>query len=159
MDDIERKALGELRFDWAPTKQDVWVDPEVHIDGLNQRALDAVMTAFGEAEASPEVSPLGVAIVGQAGAGKTHLLGQVRRRVQQDDGYFFLVSLSSRDFWPDVSFALLDGLRHRWQGGELDQSAIVLRRLADRLSLSDMARAQLVGEASPTRAGLMTFWR
>ena len=66
MDDIERKALGELRFDWAPTKQDVWVDPEVHIDGLNQRALDAVMTAFGEAEASPEVSPLGVAIVGQA---------------------------------------------------------------------------------------------
>ena len=154
MDDIERKALGELRFDWAPTKQDVWVDPEVHIDGLNQRALDAVMTAFGEAEASPEVSPLGVAIVGQAGAGKTHLLGQVRRRVQQDDGYFFLVSLSSRDFWPDVSFALLDGLRHRWQGGELDQSAIVLRRLADRLSLSDMARAQLVGEASPTRAGL-----
>jgi DNA replication protein DnaC len=37
--------------------------------------------------------PIGLALQGQRGTGKTHMLGWVREQVHARGGYFFLVSL------------------------------------------------------------------
>jgi hypothetical protein len=154
MDDVERRALENLRFDWAPTPEDVWTPAETHVDGLNDPALTAVMAAFGDAEASHGPSPLGIALTGQQGSGKTHMLGAVRAEVQRRGGYFFLVSLlHGRDFWQNIVHAVRTGLHYPGPGGKR-QLTIMLRRLADRLQLPDEARRQVLGESTLTRWAL-----
>ncbi|WNV90749.1 helicase HerA domain-containing protein [Umezawaea sp. Da 62-37] len=150
MDALERKALENLRFDWAPTPEDVWDSTTPHVEGLNEAALKAVMDAYEDARASRGASPLGVAITGQQGSGKTHMLGAVRAEVQRRGGYFFLVSLlHGSDFWQNVVHALRSGLHYPGLGGE-KQLTVALTRLANRLDLPDEARRQVLGEATLT---------
>ncbi|MFD9740081.1 helicase HerA domain-containing protein [Umezawaea sp. NPDC059074] len=153
MDDQERKALENLRFDWAPTPEDVWDPTTPHVEGLNETALTTVMAAYDDAKASRGPSPLGVAITGQQGSGKTHMLGVVRAEVRRRGGYFFLVSLSQSDFWQNIVHALRNGLHYSGPSGER-QLTVVLVRLANRLDLPDEARRQVVGEAPLTKWAL-----
>jgi len=154
MDDVERKALENLRFDWAPTPEDVWDQTTPHVEGLNDGALKTVMDAYEDARTTHGSSPLGVAITGQQGSGKTHMLGAVRAEVQRRGGYFFLVSLlHGSDFWQNIVHALRTGLHYPGLGGE-KQLTVALVRLANRLDLPDEARRQVVGEAPLTRWAL-----
>jgi hypothetical protein len=154
MDDLERRVLASLRLDWAPTPEHVWLPATTHVDGLNRAVLDAVMAAFEDARASPGPSPLGVAITGQQGSGKTHMLGAVRAEVQARGGYFFLVSLlHGKNFWQNIVHAIRDGLNYPGPRGE-PQLTIMLRRLAERLGLPEEARSQVAGEAALTRQTL-----
>ena len=83
MDPREREALSSLRLSWAPTADDLWHSQgALHVPGFNDKALDDVMSAFTDAGREQQSSPLGVVVQGPAGSGKTHLLGQVRERVQ-----------------------------------------------------------------------------
>jgi len=154
MDEFERQVLESLRFDWAPTPESVWSPAKTHVDGLNHTVLGAVMAAFQEAKSNEWQSPLGVAITGQQGSGKTHMLGTVRAEVQHRDGYFFLVSLlHGKDFWQNIVHAFREGLNYPGPEGE-PQLTTVLRRFAVELGLSDEARAQIIGEAALTRRTL-----
>lgn len=112
MQEAHRKALESLRLTWAPTANDLWrAQAATHVAGLNEFAIDDVMDAFGDAIRDPVSSPLGVVVQGRAGSGKTHLLGQVRERVQVSDGYFFLVTLSdSATFWESVRNGIVESL-------------------------------------------------
>ena len=80
MQEAQRKALASLRLTWAPTADDLW-QPQaaMHVRGLNEYAVEDVMDAFGDATGDPVSTPLGIVVQGQAGSGKTHLLGQIRR--------------------------------------------------------------------------------
>ncbi|CAM3906329.1 helicase HerA domain-containing protein [Kibdelosporangium persicum] len=154
MDDLERRLLESLRINWAPTPEDVWAPPAAHVDGLHDRTLRTVMDAFADAEASDGSSPLGVAVTGQHGSGKTHMLSVIRVEVQRRGGYFFLVSLlHGKDFWQNITHALRTGLYRPGPDGER-QLAVVLRRLADCLDLPDEIREQVTGQRMPTRQGL-----
>jgi len=153
MDDLERKALENLRFDWAPTPEDVWNQTTPHVEGLNDGALKTVMAAYEDAKASRGPSPLGVAITGQQGSGKTHMLGAVRAEVQRRGGYFFLVSLLHGDFWQNIVHALRAGLHYPGLNGE-KQLTVALTRLANQLDLPDEARRQILSEAPLTRWAL-----
>ena len=83
----------------------------LHVGGVHDDALDDVMAGFADARGMTDSSPLGVVVRGQAGSGKTHLLGQVRERVQGDGGYFFLVQLlDAANFWQSALVGILDGL-------------------------------------------------
>ena len=91
MDPLQREALSSLRLSWAPTADDLWHSQGAfHVPGFNDKALDEVMSAFADAGREQQSSPLGVVVQGPAGSGKTHLLGQVRERVQEGDGFFFV---------------------------------------------------------------------
>lgn len=118
MDPRQREALSSLRLTWAPTADDLWSSQgAVHVGGLNEFALDDVDAAFGDAARNPESNPLGVVIQGQAGSGKTHLLGQVRERVQARGGYFLLVELlDATSFWQSAHGGILESLGR--PGGE-----------------------------------------
>jgi hypothetical protein len=112
MQQVQREALASLRLTWAPTADDLWrPQAATHVPGLNEFAIDDVMDAFGDATRDPMSSPLGVVVQGRAGSGKTHLLGQVRERVQAFGGYFLLVELlDAATFWESVRNGIIESL-------------------------------------------------
>ncbi|MDY6999885.1 MAG: DUF87 domain-containing protein [Actinomycetota bacterium] len=111
MDTAQREALAALRLTWAPTSDDLWRTQATHVSGLNEYAIDDVLDAFGDALREPASTPLGVVIRGQAGSGKTHLLGQIRERVQRGGGYFFVIELlDAASFWESVRNGVLESL-------------------------------------------------
>lgn len=158
MDDSTRVALEAIRLDWAVTPDDVW-EPQaaLHVPGLHTEVLDDVMRAFGDAERSTASSPLGVAIRGPAGAGKTHLLGQVRERVQEAGGYFFLIKLlDGEDFWRSVLVALLGDLG-RPSPTHRSQLAQLLDRLGRNNGVDADVLASVTGDAPLTREALESY--
>ena len=80
MDPLE--ALGSVTFDWAPTPDDVWQHSAYHVDGMHGNAARTVLSGIAAIERG-SASPMGIAIQGQRGAGKTHLLGWVREQAQR----------------------------------------------------------------------------
>jgi hypothetical protein len=154
MDARQREALNSLRFDWAPTAGDAWQPAEGHVDALNAHVLNAVLAGFSDAAASEGPSPLGVAVVGQHGAGKTHMISRAHEEVLRRDGYFFLVSLlHGNNFWQNIRRALLTGLDRRGSSGE-SQLRGLLRRFAAQLKLQDSVARQITGTAALTRPAL-----
>ena len=160
MDAAARSALESIRLNWADTPDDVWgtADP-FHVRGLHEGTIVEVLRSFDDARRSSSGSPIGVTVRGPAGSGKTHLLGQIRRRVHDAGGYFFLVKLlDSTDFWRSVLVAMLDDLmrptpRHRSQLNQL------LDRLAIDAGVSDATRAAVTGGAPLTPSDLDEFIR
>jgi hypothetical protein len=112
MHEAQREALASLRLTWATTADDLWrPQGATHVQGLNEHAADDVMDAFGDAIRDPISTPLGVVVRGQAGSGKTHLLGQIRERVQAAGGYFFVVELlDAANFWQSARTSILADL-------------------------------------------------
>src|SRR6266496_1566349 len=107
----ELRALKALELDWAPTPDDVWKHSPFHVDGLHPEVDETILHGLREAARSPDSHPLGVVVTGPAGAGKTHLLGWLREKVQGQGGYFFLIELQDeRTFWQSVAVSMVDGL-------------------------------------------------
>lgn len=155
--DDERKALSALRFNWAPTADDVWRHSPYHVPGLHQAALHMVLQGFAEAAEHWESSPVGVALLGDRGTGKTHLLGSVREEVQARGGYFFLVSLlDASAFWRSTALSIVEGLTRTPEGGQ-SQLMVFLRRLADHCGAPRGVRRAITGETSLSRASLDAF--
>jgi hypothetical protein len=154
----EREALGGLRLAWAPTADDLWHSQgAVHVNGLHEHALNDVLAAFGDAERDPDSTPLGVVVRGQAGSGKTHLLGQVRERVQQRGGYFFLVELlDAAGFWESARGGILESLGR--PGGQREtQLKDVLWELSSIAHIGRAARRAVAGDDDLTPEVLTEF--
>lgn len=160
MDAAARSALESIRLNWADTPDDVWGTAcPFHVRGLHEGTIVEILRSFDDARRSSSGSPIGVTVRGPAGSGKTHLLGQIRRRVHDAGGYFFLVKLlDSTDFWRSVLVAMLDDLmrptpRHRSQLNQL------LDRLAIDAGVSDATRAAVTGGTPLTPSDLDEFIR
>ncbi|MGB3443381.1 MAG: DUF87 domain-containing protein [Actinophytocola sp.] len=152
-----REALAALRFNWAETPDDVWTTSPYHVDGLHQDAERAVRAGIKDAVDSNGPSPIGIVLQGQKGVGKTHLLGWVRREVQSQGGYFFLVALSTGTvFWSDVVSHVLSGLLKTDDDGER-QLTRFLRRLCTRAGTPDSVAKAIVGDASVSVDDLDVF--
>ncbi|WP_433828966.1 ATP-binding protein [Actinoplanes sp. CA-015351] len=158
MTEEERAALAALRFDWAPVPDDVWRPLPFHVDGLHTAVTRDVLDGVADARASSGPSPIGLVVQGQRGSGKTHLLGWTRQRVQQEDGYFFLVSLlDAAGFWDSVLAAMLDGLSRPVPGGGETQLRLLLKRLSAMVGAPRTARRAVMGETELTRPALDAF--
>lgn len=129
----EREAFAALNLNWIRTADGVWTPSPVHVNGLHADTVRSLLDAIRDAAASPEDNPPGLVVQGQAGAGKTHLLGWVREQVHAAGGYFFLVGPlgGAAPFWESVIGAVVDGLTRpvEGEGGET-QLRLFLRRLA-----------------------------
>jgi hypothetical protein len=157
MTEEERAALAALRFNWAMAPDDVWRRSPFHVDGLHQAVVRDVLDGIGDAEASPDASPIGLVLEGRQGSGKTHLLGWVREQTQQRGGYFFLIGLlDGRNFWDGLLTFLLDGLARSGPDGQT-QLQLLLRRLASRVGAPRADRRAVIGETELTRAALDVF--
>lgn len=150
MDPRQREALRGLRLNWAMTLDDIWHPEGSHIGGLHEDALADVLAAFGDAEANANSSPLGVVVRGQAGSGKTHLLGQVRERTQHAGGFFFVVQLlDATSFWQATRGGILESLGRPGTERET-QLKDLLWRLASIAHISRAARRAVIGDEDLT---------
>ncbi|MGW0157851.1 helicase HerA domain-containing protein [Mycobacterium sp. NPDC003323] len=158
MQDAHREALAALRLTWAPTSDDLWrPQAPTHVSGLNERAVDDVMEAFDDALRDPESAPLGVTIRGEAGSGKTHLLGQIRERAQAGGGYFFVVELlDAASFWESVRAGVLESLGRRGATRET-QLKDLLWELSSIAHVSRADRRAIIGDEDLDRETLDTF--
>lgn len=158
MDQPTRQALESIRLDWADTPDDVWgaVSP-YHVEGLHEQIIEETLRSFEDAQRSDSASPIGVVIRGVAGSGKTHLLGQIRRRVQDEGGYFFLVRLlDGSNFWKSITVAMLESLS-RPGHTHPTQLAQLLDRLAREAEVAEPTRQAVVGESPLTQEALEEF--
>jgi hypothetical protein len=134
----------------------VWTPSPYHVEGLHPGAVSQIRRGIDEAYNSTGSDPLGVVLVGERGAGKTHLLGWAREQVQQMGGYFFLVGdLSSRTFWEQTRASILEQLLRR--DGSESQLTVLLSDLAHRTNLSEAVRNAVTGRVPPTRDHLNEF--
>ena len=157
MTEEERAALAALRFNWAPVPDDVWRPSPFHVDGLHPDVTRDVVHGLEDAESSRDGSPIGLILQGERGAGKTHLLGWLRQRVQERGGTFFLVSLlDAKGFWDSVLASLVDGLSRPVRDEET-QLRLFLRRLAAHVGAPRTARRAVMGDTDLSRAALDTF--
>lgn len=154
--DALQAVLGQLT--WAPNFDDLWRSQgSLHVPGLNESALASVMSAFGEAAQDAETAPLGVVIQGQAGSGKTHMLGQVRERVQAARGYFFVVELlDATSFWVSTRAGMLDSFGRRGFEQET-QLKDLLWELCTIAHVSRLARKIVIGDNDLDRETLDEF--
>ena len=156
MNEAERRALMALTFNWAPTRDDVWEPLVVHVDELNNQAEELILASFAEA-AQGTRSPLGVAVLGRKGSGKTHLLRRTRENVQRSGGYFFLVGvLQGKDFWQNIAHTLLSDLCRPNPEGD-DQVLTFIRRLAELTGTDASLRDAVTGVRPLTRPVLDRF--
>ncbi len=159
MNNGERRAIEELRFDYTPVAEDIWQPLPFHVDGLQPSAEQSLIGALGDAERSAGPSPLGVVLQGQRGAGKTHLLGWLRQQVHVSVGYFFLVSLlDAGSFWTSVLQSIKEGLNRPW-GGEHTQAQVLLFRLGEEVGAPDELLSVLIGTSPVTPEALDHFDR
>ena len=147
MDPREKEALSSLRLSWAPTADDLWLSQgTLHVPGFNDKALDEVMSAFADAGREQPSSPLGVVVQGPAGSGKTHLLGQVRERVQAADGFFFVVELlDATSFWESARSSILRSL-NRPAAARETQLKELLYQLSSVAHISRVDRKAIIGD-------------
>ncbi|HEU0237902.1 MAG TPA: ATP-binding protein [Micromonosporaceae bacterium] len=157
MTEDQLKALEALRLDWAPVEDDVWRLPPYHVEGLHRDTERMVLKGIDDALRSSASSPIGLAVQGQRGTGKTHMLGWVREQVNAQGGYFFLVSLlDAEGFWASVMQSLDDGLARSADGKET-QLRTILRDLGDRARAPRAMRRAVAGDTTLSREVLDTF--
>src|SRR5262245_6796983 len=87
------QALRAADLNWTHDLQSVWSDPVFHVGELHQPLIDRIVDDFFERTRKPTDNPIGQVILGEAGAGKTHLIGTLRRCVWQRDGWFVLLDI------------------------------------------------------------------
>ncbi|MFI6244068.1 ATP-binding protein [Micromonospora sp. NPDC050795] len=152
-----RAALDAVSLNPAVTPDDVWRPSPHNVPELHEKVAAEILRGVARARTDDTSMPLGVAMQGRAGAGKTHLLGAVRERIQGDGGYFFLVDMvSGKTFWESVALALVEGMG-RPHVGWGTQLKTFLRRLTPQLGLPVEVRDAVAGTRAVTRAQLDTF--
>lgn len=154
-----RAALEAVSLNPAVTPDDVWRPSPHDVPELHEKVVAEILRGVGKARTDDTTVPLGVAMQGRAGAGKTHLLGAVRDRIQREGGYFFLVDMvSGKTFWESVALALVEGMG-RDAIGWGTQLRTFLRRLTAQLGIPAEVRDAVAGTKPVTREHLDTFVR
>jgi hypothetical protein len=126
----ELDALRSVNFDWTRQLRSVWRDPPYHVSSLHHALLSDLVDYFARKtfEPDPVDEPLGRLIVGPAGYGKTHLVGELRRRVWAIEGWFILLDfVGIKDFWTSVALGFLNSLQARMPDGKLQYDWLVLK--------------------------------
>lgn len=136
---FELDAFASADFDWTRQLRSVWRDPPYHVPSLHESKIDELVRYFLSRTKDPDQfnEPLGKVIVGPAGHGKTHLIGELRRRVWEQNGWFVLLDfIGIKDFWSSVALGFLNSLQVHTPGGQTQYDLLVIR-LANLLQLHD----------------------
>lgn len=126
----ELDVFRSVDFNWTRQLRSIWRDPPYHVPSLHQERLNEIVDYFAKKtrESDPADEPLGYVIVGPAGYGKTHLIGELRRRVWHMDGWFILLDfVGVKDFWSSVALGFLNSLQVQMPDGKTQYDRLVLK--------------------------------
>ena len=152
----ERAALSAVRLRGREKPDDVWRLSEFHVPELHAEVRAQVVTSVAEAAAG-SANSLGVAIVGESGAGKTHLLGAVRAEVQANGVFFFLIDIGHADsFWPNTALCLQEDLLRPAADAETQLKSFI-RKLAVKAGVPVALHPAIEGDAMLTPEALNQF--
>ncbi len=132
----ELDVLRKVEFDWAVRLSNIWNDsawdvPELHSDIRNEFAAK-LKEMSGDTRPG---SPLGWVLVGTAGSGKTHLIGNFRQEAARQRASFVLVDLTDvSEFWSNVLQGYLDSLQVIYEGDQFQYQCLLRNLLNQQFS-------------------------
>jgi hypothetical protein len=104
------EAFLAADFRWTQQLTSIWNDGAHGDQQMNPAVLREILADFNRI-ASPDEQALGDVIVGGAGAGKTHLMGSLRREVLSSGHFFVLLDFAGiTDFWRSTALGFLSSL-------------------------------------------------
>jgi len=143
--DRELDALLRVELDYTRDLDSVWADSSDHVPLVNGAILTRLVEDFSR-RTRPEATarPLGWALMGPAGAGKTHMLGALRREMWQRGGWFVLLDLLDvNDFWATTALGFVYSLNRPMADGR-SQGVALFDRLRARFGLPPAILEKLV---------------
>lgn len=142
------EALKRANFASTAKLDSIWSDDrECHVPGIHDEVIDAVERSFRQLQHHSET--LGEVVRGSAGTGKTHLLGELRRRLG-DEAYFVAFNLADlNDFWEMAAIGFLDSLERPDTTGKR-QLASVLEGYLEALGVPEARRTFIETQKTPS---------
>jgi DNA helicase HerA-like ATPase len=149
-DEIALKGFRLADFNAVALVKSVWDDSVLLAQDLNRTAREKILKRFAEApelqsEMEWKSNPLIEVYTGVAGAGKTQLLGQIRKEVMASGATFALVDMTGVNaFYRTVCYYLIVSLRQKTPGGPIQVDCVLaslLRLVETRLSEAEALNA------------------
>jgi hypothetical protein len=120
------EALRAVDFNWVRSLESIWVDDDVTVPGPNVAVIAQVSQQFFRETQAAGAHANGRALTGPPGIGKTHLVGQLRRKVWQDGGWFVLLDvLGLTDFWRSAALSYITSLLQPMPDGRRQLEAVL----------------------------------
>ncbi|MGO9682594.1 MAG: ATP-binding protein [Beijerinckiaceae bacterium] len=139
------QAFRTVDFNSTHDLQGIWSDPVFQVDELNNSTVDRIMDDFLLYTRNVTDNPIGRVVMGEAGTGKTHLIGTLRRRVWQAQGWFVLLDIVGiTDFWVTAVDGFVASLHQTMANGQTQYQA-VLSKVLEQVPL-DEATKNTIGE-------------
>ena len=125
----ELEILNTVNFEWTQHLLSVWENTEYDVPELHSKLQNNILDKVDQLLSTGQIgSPLGKVLVGTPGAGKTHLIGTIRKKIFKKKQWFVLVDMTDvRDFNETVLSGYIDSLQIPYSVGKL-QHEVVLER-------------------------------
>jgi hypothetical protein len=121
------QAFGEADLDWVRGADSIWSDPDTIIGGPNDATEDEIVADLLRQTGQGKRRPPGRVLVGQAGIGKTHLVGNLRRKIWAAGGWFVLLDvIGMREFWDSAALSFVTSLLQQMPDGRRQADAVIL---------------------------------
>lgn len=122
----ELQALSDADFGWVQSLESVWIDESATDAGPNQHYVDAIVADLTKLTRAAE--PPGRTLLGQAGIGKTHIVGVLRREAWAKGCWFVLLDVVGiTDFWKSTALSILTSLLQEMPDGQRQFEAVIGR--------------------------------
>ncbi len=119
-------ALREADFNWVRDLSSVWRNSPFHNDAIHKPVLDELITSFVVGTRTLNDTPIGRVVLGAPGTGKTHLLGELRKKVWRAGGWFVLLDIVGiTDFWQTAALGFLNSLQQEMPDSSLQYEAVL----------------------------------
>lgn len=141
----ELDVLREVDFNWTRQLRGIWRDQPYNVPAIHQDVLNDIMQYFlkNTRDPEPENEAVGRVIIGAAGYGKTHLVGELRRRVWEEGGTFILLDfVGVTDFWVSAALGFLNSLQVKFDARQTQYDRLIHKLtslLGVELQLHDIA--------------------
>ena len=111
-------AFLDTDFNWVTSLKRIWTDTATHVPDLQADVADAILRDFKRLNRPRANGALGKVVTGGAGSGKTHFIGELRRRVWEANGWFVFIDIVGlTDFWKTTVLSFIVSLRQTMPNG------------------------------------------
>jgi DNA helicase HerA-like ATPase len=121
---VELQALQDADFGWVQSLDSIWSDDDPTDAGPNQDLADQIINQLSRLTTTP--NPPCRAFLGQAGIGKTHFVGVLRRRAWASGAWFVMLDVVGiTDFWKSTALSFVTSLLQEMPGGKRQYEAVI----------------------------------